>query len=180
MKFILRNQDALMFIYTGDKDYVAARCCIINGLSSGFVLASQAIEKNLKACICLESKDKISMIHDVYKLKEILKKYKDYKLDKYDEILKKLSDHYNARYHDNLLKYGTNGSSTDELNDIDKLWVEIKEKLPIPKENKYKTRFFSDLLEPNKYYKDEFWLKEHNKAIKSKIKKWKKEYIELQ
>ena len=176
LEFTNKNKDALMFIFTADQDYVAARCCILNALFAGFALASQAIEKSLKAFICIESGKKMKTNHNPYELKEILKKYKDYDLDKYDRLLKKLFDHYQMRYHDNFAKYGTNGASGEELKEIDKLWIDLKEKLPIPEENKFRTMFFVDLFEHNPYWNNEFWLKQNNLALAHKLDLWEKKY----
>jgi hypothetical protein len=53
-KYSPANQYAMM-IYVATSDYTAARCCILNTLFPGFMLASEAIEKLLKAFIFLES-----------------------------------------------------------------------------------------------------------------------------
>jgi len=180
MKFSMENQDGMMFLFNSDRDYVAARCCVLNGLvGSGFVLAGQAIEKSLKAFIFFESKKKLRVGHNAYELKEALKKIKDYNLDKYDNLLKKLLDHYQARYSDNIPEYGTNGACSDELAEIDELWVELKEKLPIPDEVKYRTVFFTDILKPNPHWSNEFWLKQHNPVIFTKLNKWQKEFKKI-
>ena len=71
---VLRISVFLMFLYDADQDYVAARCCILNGLFPGFMLASQAVEKFLKALFVFECKEKVKNIHDPFGLKECLKK----------------------------------------------------------------------------------------------------------
>ena len=50
-KFFHEKQYAGMTLFVADHDYAAARCNILNGLSSGYVLACQAIEKTLKVFI---------------------------------------------------------------------------------------------------------------------------------
>ena len=177
-KYCIKNQRALMFLYNADQDYVAARCCILNGLFSGFMLASQAVEKFLKALIVFEGKE-AKNIHDPFKLKECLKKVKDYNLDRYNDLLKKLSDHYKARYYDNKMDYGTNGASSEELADLDNLWMSLKEKLPFPNEVKFRTRFFSDLFDEYPYWKNKFWIREKNASLSDKIQLWEKTYKEI-
>ena len=180
-KYCAKNTRTLMFLYDADQDYVAARCCILNGLFPGFMLASQAIEKSLKALISLECgkiKIKFEDLHNPFKLKEILKK--DTVLDKYDGLLKKLSDHYKARYSDNKMDYKTNGASSEELVDLDDLWMFLKEKLPLPNEVKFRTKFFSDLFDESPYWNDKFWIREKNGSLSDKIQLWEKIYKEIQ
>ena len=179
-KYCRKNQRTLMFLYNADQDYVAARCCILNGLFPGFVLASQAVEKFLKALFVFECKEKVKNIHDPFGLKECLKKVKDYDLDRYNVLLKKLSDHYKARYSDNKMDYETNGASSEELADLDNLWMSLKEKLPFPNEVKFRTRFFSDLFDEYPYWKNKFWIREKNGSLSDKIQLWEKRYKEIQ
>ena len=178
-KYCIKNKYALMFLYNADQDYVAARCCILNGLFPGFMLASQAVEKFLKALIVFEGKT-TKNIHDPFKLKECFKKVKDYDLDRYDSLLKKLSDHYKARYSDNKMDYKTNGASSEELVDIDNLWTSLKEKLPLPNEVKFRTLFFSDLFDESPYWKNKFWIREKNGSLSGRIQLWEKIYKEIE
>jgi len=178
-KYCAKNTRTLMFLYDADQDYVAARCCILNGLFPGFMLASQAVEKFLKALVVFEGK-KVKNTHDPFKLKECLKEVKDYDLDRYDGLLKKLSDHYKARYSDNKMDYKTNGASSEELDDLDDLWMFLKEKLPLPNEVKFRTNFFSDLFDESPYWKDKFWIREKNGSLADRIQLWEKIYKEIQ
>jgi len=178
-KYCHENQDALMFLYNADTDYEAARCCILNGLFSGFMLASQAVEKFLKALIVFKCK-KVKNIHDPFKLKECLKKVENYDIDRYDDLLKKLSDHYKARYYNNKADYQTNGACSGELVDLDNLWISLKEKMPFPNEVKFRTKFFSDLFDESPYWKNKFWIREKNSSLSDKILLWEKIYKEIQ
>ncbi len=181
-KYCVKNQYAAMRFFNASDDYVAARCCILNGLFPGFTLASQAIEKMLKACIFLESKKELKRGHNPFELKEELKKLKDYGLNKYDNLLKKLYDHYLARYHeDNVSRHedGTSGASSDELIEIDELYLEITNKLPMPDEVKYRTKFFADLFENNPYWNNQYWITIKNQALKKQINAMKKRYKEV-
>jgi len=181
-RYCAENQYAVMRFFNACNDYVAARCCILNGLFPGFTLASQAIEKMLKACIFLESKKELKRDHNPFRLKEDLKKIKDYELDKYDNLLKKLYDHYLARYYENNVKqdgYGTSGASSEELTKIDELYLELVNKLPIPDEVKYRTKFFTDLFENNPYWNNQYWITVKNQALKKQITTMKKRYREV-
>ena len=174
MNYWSKNQYAAMMIFTATQDYIAARCCMLNALFPGFMLASQAIEKLLKALIYLESGEKMRTCHNPFDLKQKLKASKDYGLDKYDEVLKKLYDHYQSRYHDN--KTTGRGASSEELRDIDALWLELIEKLPVPDEAKYRIAFFDFLFAPNPHWRTDYWLTTANMAVLSGKERIKAEY----
>lgn len=188
----VKNSYANMRFFTASDDYVSARCCILNGLFSGFSIASQAVEKLLKAMIFLESGIQIknnitwgsgkidkNVGHNPFLLKERLKEIKDYQIDKYDSILKKLYDHYLNRYHENKPIYGTNGASSEELVQIDELWFDLVDKMSMPDEVKYRMKFFGELLEPNHFWNTEFWLKKDNKKFKKLEKYLTNKYKEV-
>jgi len=164
----------MIFVATGD--YIAARCCILNALFPGFVLASQAIEKLLKALIYLDGGGETKG-HNPFDLKEKLKGLKNYNLDKYDGTLKKLYDHYQSRYHDN--KTTGQGASREELPELDALWLDLIEKLPVPDEAKYRIAFFNFLIDPNPYWRNDYWLKSENKALAPKMDSIKAKYQEI-
>ncbi len=173
MLFCHNKQYATMMFGTASDDYIASRCCILNGLSSGFVLACQAIEKILKSFIYLETGEETKLKgndkHNPFKLKEELSKVKNYKLDKFDTFLKKLFDHYQCRYYNN--RTPGKGSCSSELYEIDKLWVYLTEVLPIPDEVKYRLNFFAELFDENskKYWLNYYWAEKNNKALTKKI-----------
>ena len=48
-QFASENLKAMKFLNIATQDYIAARCCLINGLFSGLVLSAQAVEKYSKA-----------------------------------------------------------------------------------------------------------------------------------
>lgn len=166
--WVAQHSYASMRFFNANQDYVAARCCILNGLFAGFTLASQAIEKLLKAIIYLETGEEMKTWHNPYELKEKLKKIKDYDIDGFDLTLKKLYDHYLSRYHeDNPRTHadGSSGASSEELVFIDELWFTLIEKLPMPDEAKYRMAFLADLFEPNPYWLNRVWLTKNNSAF---------------
>jgi hypothetical protein len=170
------NQYATMRFYEASDDYAAARCCILNALFPGFQLACQAIEKMLKALIFFETGEKMRSEHDVFKLKEKLKKSKDYGIDQYDDILKKLAAHYQGRYFENH----AGGGGTDELKDIDELWVHLVKQMPMPQEILYRMKFFADLFEPRTTLLNGKWIKLNNKALAPELIEFEKKYREVQ
>ncbi len=176
-KYWSDKQYAAMMIFVATSDYIAARCCILNALFPGFTLASQAIEELLKALIYLESGEEMENGHNPFGLKEKLKGLKNYDLDKYDDLLKKLYDHYQSRYHNN--KTTGKGASSEELPDIDALWLELIEKLPVPDEAKYSIAFFSHLGDPNPFWNDNHWLRIENKALAPRMDSIKMEYQKI-
>jgi HEPN domain-containing protein len=168
MEWSAQHQYANMRFFGATEDYKAARCCILNGLFAGFILANQAIEKLLKATIFLETGEEMKTCHNTYELKEKLKKTKDYNLDIFDNLLKKLYDHYLARYYEDDPRAhsdGSSGTSSKEMASIDELWFTLVEKLPMPDEVKYRMMFFADLFEPNPYWLDGVWLTRNNSAF---------------
>ncbi len=168
MAWGVQHTYANMRFFNANQDYVAARCCILNGLFAGFILASQAIEKLLKAIIYLETGEEMKRSHNPYELKEKLKKIKDYSLDGFDLTLKKLYDHYLSRYHEDNPRIhadGSSGGSSEELKLIDELWFTLVEKLPMPDEVKYRMAFFADLFEPNPYWLNGVWLTKNNSSF---------------
>lgn len=52
-EFARKNKAAMLMVDVAAKDYVACRCCLINGLFTGLVLGAQTVEKMLKGYILL-------------------------------------------------------------------------------------------------------------------------------
>jgi hypothetical protein len=177
--YCAKNQYATMMFGIAGDDYVASRCCILNGLFPGFVLACQAIEKLLKAFIYLETGNQPGHEHNPFKLKEGLQEIQDYGLNKFDDLLKKLYDHYQDRYYDN--KTSGKGALSSELNAVDELWVYLIKLLPMPDEVKYRLRFFAELFDENsrKYWRFYEWAIKANKALSSNIDTMEGRYREV-
>src|ERR1035441_6931912 len=130
-----KNQYAILMFMDAGSDYFACRCCILNALHSGFRLASEAVEKLLKAFIFLQTGTKSTLKgrdrHNPYLLKEELKASRpDQKLDSYDDLLHKLYDHFLSRYYDNPVT--GKGASGEELPKIDELFLYLVETLQQP------------------------------------------------
>lgn len=182
--FARQNQYATMMFMDAGFDYVACRCCILNALHSGFRLASEAIEKLLKAHIFLVTGARTKLtrkdLHNAYALKQELNAVvNDKKLDSFDDVLKKLHDHYQSRYFDNPVT--GRGASSEELPRIDELFLYLVETLPMPDEIKYTSAFIGSLCDENsrRYWKNYYWAMERNHALRGKIADIEKTYQEV-
>ena len=182
MNFSREHSEAMLLSMQAIEDYVSARCCIFNNLFTGLTIASQAIEKMLKAIIYMETKQKFKVKgndrHKPFKLKEELKQAKDYNLDRFDDLLKRLYGYYQARYPDNDDK--NKQLLLSDINEIDELWIYLIEIFPAPDEVKYRNVFFSCLFyNPSKRLGYHKWLKFNNKALQTKLPKMKKRYNQV-
>ena len=183
-EYASNNQYLMMMFATASEDYFACRCCILNMLSSGFRLASQAVEKMLKAHIFnatgQESRLRGQERHNPYLLKvESTAARPDKRLDDFDELLKKLYDHYQSRYYDSPTS--GKGASSEELRDIDELFVYLVESLPMPDEVKYRSVFFAGLCDENarRYWRNHYWAIERNQALQGKMASIGSKYQEV-
>ncbi len=179
MNFCRKNQSALLMFGQAGEDYISSRCLLLNNLLTGLTLSSQAIEKILKSFILLEdgvsTKLKGKDLHNPFKLKEELKNKRDYRLDKFDNLLKKLYGHYQSRYFDN--KDSSKVKSTDELNDVDELWIYLIKIIPLPEEVKYRTSFFTTLFKDT--FNTAYFIRERNQAISNDLGEMKKKYFQV-
>jgi len=178
------NQYAMAMFGDAGSDYVACRCCILNALHSGFRLASEAVEKLLKAFIYLETGARSALKrndrHNPYLLKQELKvAHPDPKLDNFDDLLKKLYDHYQSRYFDNPTT--GKGASSEELDEIDDLFVYLIETLPMPDEVKYRCMFFAFLCDENarRHWRNYHWATERNRALQGKMERIERSYQQV-
>jgi hypothetical protein len=178
------KQYATMMFGDAGLDYIACRCCILNKLHSGFRLASEAIEKLLKAFIFLETGAETTLRgndrHNPYLLKQELNGVRpDPKLDNFDDLLHKLHDHFQSRYYDN--RTTGKGASSDELDQIDDLFVYLTEMLPMPDEVKYRCRFFGDLCDGDsrRYWRNYHWATESNRALQGKMESIERTYNQV-
>jgi hypothetical protein len=172
---------AMMMFMSASEDYTASRCCILNMLQTGFRLASESVEKLLKAFIYLETGERTRLIrndlHNPLRLKQELRQtHQDQRLDAFDPLLMRLFDHFQTRYYDNATS--GEGASGDELAQIDSLFIYLVETLPMPDEVKYRSKFFADLFEPNarKYWRSHYWITERNLALAPKLETMEKTY----
>lgn len=181
-KFCHDNSYATLMLMGAEDAYVSARCLILNFLiTRGLGLATEAIEKVLKAILFLKDKKIPPNIHDTFKLKELLKAENNFwnNLNQYDLLLQKLFGHYQHRYHDN--KNASKNMSSDELSEIDNLWFFLWDNLPVPNEVKFTTSFFYWLFEKDNKdsvlsQKRKFFITEENDAFKKRRKELEIKY----
>ena len=168
------NQYATMMLGNASADYFACRCCILNTLGTGFRLGSEAVEKLLKVFVYLVTDAKSTLKrndrHNPFLLKqELARVYSDPKLNSFDGLLRKLFEHYQSRYFDNAGK--GEGASSEELPQIDDLFIHLIESLPMPDEVKYRSYFFSTLCDANAriYWGNYRWAIERNHVLQPKM-----------
>ncbi len=163
-------------------------CCLSllcpNTLHTGFRLGSEAVEKLLKAFIFLKAGARTKLRgndrHNPYLLKEELKAvHPDSKLDAYDALLHKLYDHYQSRYFDNIVT--GKGASSEELPQIDELFIYLIETLPMPDEVKCRTMFFTILCEERirQHWRSYHWATVHNRALGGKMETIERTYKQV-
>jgi hypothetical protein len=179
-----KNHYAMRMFMDAGFDYFACRCCILNALHSGFRLASEAVEKLLKAFIFLQTGTKSTLKgrdrHNPYLLKEELKASRpDQKLDSYDDLLRKLYDHFLSRYYDNPTT--GKGASSEELPQIDELFLYLVETLPMPDEVKYRSAFFAEICDEDsrRYWRNYYWAIERNEVLQRKMESIERSYQQV-
>jgi hypothetical protein len=182
--FSRKNLYAGMMFMDAGFDYIACRCCILNMLHSGFRLGSEAIEKILKAHIYLTTGAKTRLngndLHNPYQLKEELKAVRcDLRLDSFDDLLRKLHDHYQSRYFDNPTT--GRGATSEELSQIDELFMYLVETLPMPDEVKYRSAFMAGLCDENsrRYWRNYYWAVERNPILQGKMPQIERTYRDV-
>jgi len=180
-KYCSEHQYSMLMINDATYDYIAARCCIINYLFPGYILACQAIEKMLKGIYYVVTKIKPPNIHNLYDLKEELKNYQDFHLDSYDHLLKELFGHYQSRYFDNPNGVTSKEISQEKVDEIDEIWFHLIEILPFPDEVKYRSGTYSILCgrKSNKSNKDREWIVKYNNLLKKRIEIIEKRHNEV-
>ncbi|NUY01560.1 HEPN domain-containing protein [Paraburkholderia youngii] len=135
-----RDLNAGYFFKQSAEDYAAARCCLLNGLFPGFVMAEQAVEKLIKAFILFMDpgfKPKGKKGHDLARLIEVLHShYGHISLAPYEKTIELLQSSYDGRYPDS----GSDSLAhmTSQLHDVDELYVYLLDQSPITGELRYK------------------------------------------
>lgn len=138
------------------EDYAAARCCLINGMFPGFVLAQQAVEKTLKAYIQIIDPDwkaskKSGVLDDVTFSHDLLmyaqkvdKHYPSLKLqDNFGSLLELLSKCFEGKYPNG--KSHPKIRSTSSLLEIDCFLVPLLKDIPIAAEVRVRTGIYPAL-----------------------------------
>lgn len=178
-KYAREKRNALSFFNTGVEDYISARCLLRNGLLTGLVLASQAVEKILKSYLYLKDEPKINT-HKPHKLVDKVQSLYGLNLDNYRSLAEKLYYHYQTRYPDNTDQ--SSEMSTGELDEIDDLVIYLIEHFPVPEDIKIRIGLFSRLFRYQdnrvdfKSSAESFWIMKDNLALKPKIQQMRDEF----
>jgi hypothetical protein len=136
MDFSRVHRDAGEFLLAATDDYVACRCCLLNGLFPGLRLGAEAVEKYLKAFV-LYGGGKITFTHRISELVTAANSVQSrFSGVGFEEVISRLERHYRQRY-PNVPDF-RRGASTAELNEIDKFVLYIYESLPIPEVPKFR------------------------------------------
>lgn len=141
--FARQNREGMLFLFVSVEDYVACRCCLLNGLLGGFQLGAQAVEKALKACLLLKN-DILLKTHRLSELAQELSEKAYLDLTPYMTTITVLEQCYNRRYPDNWRD--SFGISTDYLKEVDRLFFHLMDTMPVPEEVKIRTPYFAYLF----------------------------------
>lgn len=134
-----RDRNAGYFFKQSAEDYAAARCCLLNGLFPGFVMAEQAVEKLIKGFIFFMDpsfKPKKGKGHDLPSLAAVMcSHYGHVSLAPYEKTIELLQSSYDGRYPDS----GTYSQAhmTAQLRDVDELYIYLLDQSPITGDLRY-------------------------------------------
>ena len=179
------NQYATMMLMGASLDYVACRCCSLNKLHSGFRLASEAVVETPEGVhLCGNSgpspRCRGDARHNPYLLKqELIGVHPDHKLDSFDDLLRSCTTISRADI--TTIQRPAKEPLSDELDQIDDLFVYLMEALPMPDEVKYRCRFFDDLcdVELRGYWRNYHWATESNRALQGKMESIEHKYKQV-
>jgi len=163
---------AMILYMDASLDYIAGRCCMINGIFfRGHSLICEAIEKSLKAIYFIKNKKYHSeRRHNLLNLKKDL--HSSLFLDKYSTLLGFLTDAHKTRYTESKgdfpKAYSSIYTASDHLDEIDCLWMDIFDNLEAPDEIKYRLAFFPSSLVMKITENYSTWLTVRNKTLSSR------------
>ncbi|WP_336518562.1 hypothetical protein [Pollutibacter soli] len=186
VEFGRENRNALLLNSTSADDYVASRCCFLNGLiGQGYILGEQAIEKVLKSAILLIDKNinvrskKQFGIHNIEQLIIHFGSVANVDCQRFFSMAQKLTEAYELlRYPDNKIKVpGSSYHFTPKfISEVDEVYIFVAEKLNIPDNVKYRTGIFR-MLFMSSVERTKYWLQLDNSILKSKLRDWNAEFI---
>lgn len=190
--FSKENNLALNFRWIAVNDYIASRCCFFNSLlPQGYILAEQAIEKELKSILLLiNPNENIRRLpnHQITPIIEKIHSHSELDLSFYLEFGKRLSDIYElSRYPDNKLaeRIKSFGMGTDEVDLVDQMYFHLDRITLIPDEIKYRSGIHAYLCDNNPIALKTFgkWIlfknKEHEKIKEQLRVKYKEVNLQL-
>jgi len=159
---------------------------LLNGLASGFVLAQQAIEKMLKAYLhiahpntsrfvgpkgLVQAMLHVTASHDLVAHATLVENsFPDLSLNlvsQYGWLLEELSLHFDRKYPDSSSPH--NSSTTEWLNSIDRLMLNLSINIPVDEKTRWRTGVFASSWpliltnQPNPPWS--IWVRESNLAF---------------
>ena len=147
IEFNRTHRDAVEFVIAATDDYVACRCCLLNGLFPGLRLGAEALEKYLKAFVLYgdPSLDVRKHNHRIRDLASVASNLVPrFNAVQFRQVIDRLETHYRRRGYPNVRDFGRD-ASTAELVGIDEVVLHVCERLPIPEVPKFRNYgyFFS-------------------------------------
>lgn len=138
IEFIQDNKQAVTFVNESCDDYICSRCLILNNLVGGQILASQALEKILKAFILFENPEvnvKKKYAHHITNIISDLpdKQINWIKSNNLSEIAQYLQDAYKCRYElGKTIDSWGNFYKNARLDKIDNIICGLNDQIDIP------------------------------------------------
>jgi hypothetical protein len=128
------------FIMAATDDYIACRCCLLNGLFPGLRLGAEAVEKYLKAFILYRHPSVNVEKKYHHRIKKVASDASllapRFNALQFSQVFERLETHYRNRYPD--VTNFTREASPAELVGIDEAVLHICECLPIPEVPKFR------------------------------------------
>ena len=168
------------------QDYVAARCCLLNGLLSGFVLGAQATEKLLKAYVlALEPATDLKKLYhgNAAIARECNRLDASFDAQRFAALFDKQEQQFKNRYPDNWK--GSHSEDTSELADLDDFVMYIEDRVSLPDAEKYRSGVFALMFEselrglPPHSFPAEPWLWNRNAALAARADSWRERAKEI-
>jgi hypothetical protein len=163
------NNKSTLFVRAAAEDYIAARCCLLNSLLSGLVLAEQAIEKILKAYIYLQDPSIRLVSAELHSIEllatRVTAMFPQLTWPVEQSFLEKLTLYFNTKYPDAKSEH-PRSRSTAELISLDILFIYLCVELPFNPDLKGRIGIYPWIGDPgptNRIWRG--WLLPYNDAL---------------
>lgn len=173
-----QHRNAMRSYSIANEDYIASRCCLLNGLlSQGYILAEQAIEKKMKSIIwiltpSMRFNDKKFRLHKLSHLIHYIHENSKIDLRHIEQLCETLSDIYEfARYPDSKIssKRSSWHFSVSIIHEVDEAFFNLIEVSPMPNEVKFVTGLYATALDTRRpHNRAQFWALNDNNAFKKR------------
>jgi hypothetical protein len=179
---------ANLWVNKAFQDYPAARCLLLNGLPTGFVLAQQAVEKLLKAYLRISHPSAsrhvgpkgivpavlpVTPSHDLLAHASLVEaNFPQVQISsQYSWLLRELSLNFERKYPDSPVPHTS--STTEWLRSIDELVVGLSLSIPLAPETRWRTGVFHSAWpliltgQPDPPWS--VWVRDNNEAFQSAL-----------